>query len=225
MGMARTLIFDVDGTLVDSVRPHALCWHDAFARYGHDVPPAQIARQIGKGGDQLIQVFLSAGEIRRFGQRLLEERAKDFRQRFRHQVRPLPKVRSLFQRLKGDGYRLMLGSSGERSEIRYYMRLLRIERWVDDFTTSEDADRTKPHPDIFQATLAKAGHPKRAEVVVIGDSPYDAIAARRAGLPSIGVLCGGFSRSVLRRAGCSAVYRDPADLLKHYRFNPWPWLV
>lgn len=220
----RTILFDVDGTLVDSVALHARAWQEVFARYGRRVARADVAHYIGMGGDQLVRRFLSAQEIRRFGKRLREERDRHFQTHYLSRVKPFPHVRALFQRLKQDGFAILLGSSGKTREIRHYMRLLKVESLVDTFTTSEDADASKPHPDIFEAALRKAGRPPARDVLVIGDSPYDAQAATRAGLTSIGVLCGGFTRRELQRAGCANVFRDPADLLDRYAYSPWPWM-
>lgn len=219
----RTLIFDVDGTLVDSVALHARSWQEAFARHGKRVARAAIAHQIGKGGDQLVRVFLTPREARQFGDALREQRDREFQRRYLRRVRPFPKVAALMQRLQQDGFRVFLGSSGKKLEINHYIHLLGIGRYIDGFTTSEDADAAKPHPDIFEAVLRKARHPPRDHVLVVGDSPYDAQAAQRAGLTSIGVLCGGFSARSLKRAGCSDVFRDPADLWRRYTYSPWPW--
>ena len=123
----------------------------------------------------------------------------------------------LFQRIRQDGKQIVLASSGKREEVDVYKRIAGIEDLVDADTSSDEADRSKPHPDIFVVALKKLGNPDPATVVAVGDTPYDAEAAGKAGIKTIGVLCGGFSEESLREAGCIALYRDPADSLAHYK--------
>jgi HAD superfamily hydrolase (TIGR01509 family) len=134
-------------------------------------------------------------------------------------VRAFPEVRALFERLRRDGKRLVLASSGKADEVERYQRIAGIEDMIDGFTSSDDAERSKPFGDIFAAALQKAEADPR-EAMVVGDTPYDAEAARMAGCRSIGVLCGGFTEASLREAGVEAVYRDPADLLHNYERSP-----
>ncbi len=138
------------------------------------------------------------------------------------QVRPFPKVRELFQRILADGKRIALASSGKKDEVEVYEKIAGIDDLIDDEdkTSSDDAEHSKPDPDIFQAALGKLGKIPANEVIAVGDTPYDAEAAGKAGLRTIGVLCGGFPEADLRAAGCIAIYRDPADLLAHYETSP-----
>ena len=214
--MADAVIFDVDGTLLDSVDYHARSWQETFARYGIDVPFAAVRSQIGKGGDQLMPVFVPPDRLEREGERIKDERAAHFKERYLPLVRPFPKVRELFERLRADGRRVVLASSGSREEVEGYKRIAGIADLIESDTSSDDAERSKPHPDIFLAALDKLGNPDPAGVVVVGDTPYDAQAAGKAGLTTIGVLCGGFPADDLRVAGCAALFRDPADLLARY---------
>ncbi len=131
-------------------------------------------------------------------------------------MKPFPDVKALFHRLKADGIRIALASSGQPDSVKHYIELLDIESLIDDATSTEDVERAKPEPDIFEAALAKLSPLTTDQVLVVGDSPYDAEAAGHAGLKAIGVLCGGFSEQRLREAGCAAVYQDPTDLLNHY---------
>jgi phosphoglycolate phosphatase-like HAD superfamily hydrolase len=108
-----------------------------------------------------------------------------------------------------------LASSSKADEVNHYKRLLNVEDLVDAETSADDADRTKPHPDILQVALEKLGIAPE-EALMAGDSPYDAEAARKLGIPSVGLLCGGFAEGDLRAAGCAAIYRDPAGLLRDY---------
>jgi phosphoglycolate phosphatase-like HAD superfamily hydrolase len=124
-------------------------------------------------------------------------------------------VRELFERIRRDGKRIALASSGKKRDLKVMKEIARIEDFVDCEITADDADQSKPAPDIFEATLAKLDLPPD-KVIAIGDTPYDAEAAKKAGVATIAVVCGGFSEGELRAAGVLAVYRDPADILEHY---------
>jgi HAD superfamily hydrolase (TIGR01509 family) len=218
--MIRAVIFDVDGTLVDSVDLHARAWQQALARFGRQESYDKVRAQIGKGGDQLMPVFLSEEELERFGEALSAFRSELFTERFLPQVRPLPGVRPLFERLRQGGRRIALASSAPRAEIEHYVELLGIEGLIDGFTTADEVDRSKPHPDVFARALALLGIEDPAEVIAVGDSPFDAEAASRLGVPCIGLRSGGFSGEDLRAAGCIALYEDPSELAARLDESP-----
>lgn len=218
--MVRAVIFDIDGTLVDSVDLHAQAWQEALAKFGHDVPFEHVRQQIGKGGDQLIPVFLTKQEQLQCGTELEEYRGKLWKSRYMSKVRPLPRVRELVQRILRDGKQIALASSAKGDELEQYKRIAHIDDLIQKETSSDDAERSKPYPDIFEAALAKLHGLDAAEAVVIGDSPYDAQAANKIGIKSIGVLSGGFPEEQLRASGYVAIYRDCADLLTHYSNSP-----
>jgi HAD superfamily hydrolase (TIGR01509 family) len=219
-GSLRAVVFDVDGTLIDSVDIHAQAWVDAFAEFGHEFRFADVRRQIGKGGDQLMPVFLSKAEIDQFGERLEERRGALLKERYLHRIRPFPAVRELFQRVIADGKAIALASSAKEDELEQYKKIANIVDLLDIETSSDDVERSKPHPDIFCAALAKLDIAQPEQVLVIGDTPYDAEAAARARLRTVGLLCGGWSEDELRSAGCVAVFKDPADLLARYSESP-----
>jgi HAD superfamily hydrolase (TIGR01509 family) len=225
MALVRSVIFDVDGTLVDSVDEHAEAWRRAFLEFGRDVPFAHVRSQIGKGSDQLVPVFFTEDELEKFGKELSDFRAELFKREFMPKLRPFPRVRELFERLRADGLRIALASSAKGDELEEYIRLCNLEGLTDAETSKADADKSKPHPDIFEAAMEKLGRPEPHSVAVVGDTPYDALAASKLGLPTVGVLCGGFPEEDLRTAGCRAIYKDPADLLAHYDSSrdSWPW--
>ena len=219
--MAEALIFDIDGTLLDSVDLHAQAWQEAFRHFGHDIPFDEIRSQIGKGGDQLMPVFLSPGELKEKGKQIENFRGELFERRYLPQVRPFPGVRDLFQKIKRNGQGIALASSAKPDELRKFEQIANIEDLVQAETSSGDAKKSKPHPDIFEAALDRLGRKVRRErVVVVGDSPHDAEAARRAKLAVVGVLCGGFPEAALRQAGCTAIYGGPQDLLERYENSP-----
>jgi HAD superfamily hydrolase (TIGR01509 family) len=218
--MVKAAIFDMDGTLVDSVDLHAKAWQDAFRDFGHEFDFKAIRDQIGKGGDQLLPVFLAREEIDTKGPDLEEHRGRVLKERYLSQIKAFPKVTELFHRIRADDTKIVLASSAKARELRTYEKIAGIEGLVDVETSSDDAERSKPHPDIFQAAMAKLGAIDKSEVVVMGDSPYDAEAAGKAGLRTIGFRCGGFAEAGLRDAGCFAIHDGPADLLQRYDESP-----
>jgi HAD superfamily hydrolase (TIGR01549 family) len=214
-------IFDVDGTLIDSNDLHARAWVDAFRDYGHQPGFDAVRRQIGKGGDQLMPVFLTARELADYGDDLEEHRGRILKERYLPLMTGFPRVRELFQRLIADGRRIALASSAREDELAHYKKIAGIDDLIDAETSSDDADRSKPHPDIFRAALARFPDLGPDDAIVIGDTPWDAEAAAKAGLRIIGLTSGGWAEDDLRRHGCIAVYRDPADLLARYDESPF----
>jgi HAD superfamily hydrolase (TIGR01509 family) len=216
----QAVIFDVDGTLLDSVDEHAMAWVDAFHDYGHRVCFEEVRRQIGKGGDQLMPVFMTREEIDEYGESLESERLRIMKDRYLPLIKPFRDVRALLERVRADGKQIALASSATQDDLAAYKRIANIEGLVDVETSSDDAERSKPHPDIFQAALDRLGGLTADRTIAVGDTPYDAEAAAKAGMRSIGLLCGGCSAEDLKRSGCIAVYKDPADLLALYGVSP-----
>ena len=213
--MFEAVIFDIDGTLVDSVDLHARAWQDAFAHFGKNISFETMHDQIGKGGDQILPTFLSKAEIDLFGEQMKEYRGEHFKRNYLAKVKPFSRVRELFERIKDDGKKIAIGSSAHEDELNHYLKLCEVDDLADVLTCADDADKSKPHPDIFEVALSKLGEtPSRT--IVIGDSPYDAQAASKISMRTIGVLCGGFSREILERAGVIAVFENPAEILQKY---------
>ena len=218
--MIKAVIFDIDGTLVDSVDLHARAWQETFRHFGREIAFEKVRHQIGKGGDQLMPVFFTADELERFGDEMEKYRGELYKREYMPRVRAFPQVRELFERITADGKRLALASSAKQEELATYKKLARIEDLVEEETSSDDAEKSKPHPDIFEAALEQLGDIDASEVVVVGDTPYDAEAAGKIAIRTIGVLCGGFPERELIDAGCVAIFRDPADLLARYEQSP-----
>ncbi|MEY2573674.1 MAG: hypothetical protein QOJ87_1887 [Verrucomicrobiota bacterium] len=217
--MIRGAIFDLDGTLVDSNELHVLAWHDTFRHFGKDIPLERLREQIGKGGDQYLPVFLNERELREFGEEADQYRGAVFKKNYLPHVKPFPKVRELFERLRADGKKIALASSGKEAEVHHYEKLLGIRGLFDSMTSADQVAQSKPKADVFIAALNLLSLPPE-EAVAVGDTPYDVEAAKKIELKMVGVLCGGFSEQVLRDEGAAAIFRDPADLLERYYQSP-----
>lgn len=217
---AKAAIFDVDGTLIDTNDLHSAAWVETFRHFGVEVDRDDVRREMGKGGDQLMPCFLPPDMVERMAGDIQRFRVALFQREYLPRARAFPGVRDLFERVRADGLRIVLASSSKAEEVEHYKSLAGIADLIDGATSADDAEHSKPYPDIFRAALRRL-HPIRpAEAVVIGDSPYDAEAARGADLRMVGVLCGGFDADALRSAGCIAVYRDVRDLLDRYETSP-----
>jgi phosphoglycolate phosphatase-like HAD superfamily hydrolase len=129
-------------------------------------------------------------------------------------------VRELFERLLGDGKRIVLASSAKGDELEAYKEIAGIKDLIQDETSADDVERSKPHPDIFQVALKRLAEISAQEVFVVGDTPYDAEAASKIHLRTIGFLSGGFPEAALRQAGCIKIYQGAADLLADYEDSP-----
>jgi phosphoglycolate phosphatase-like HAD superfamily hydrolase len=217
--MPQAAIFDVDGTLVDSVDFHAGAWHEALEHFGHHVSFEECRGQIGKGGDQFIPVFLSQAEQNDHGKEMEEWRGKLFKSKYLPLIRPFSAVPELLRRVQEAGLKVAVASSAKANELDVYLEIAGVRHLVDVATSSEDAEQSKPAPDIFRVALKKLGMAGR-DTVAIGDTPYDAQAAGKADIPTIGLLCGGFTESELRKGGCIAVYPGPAALLACFGASP-----
>jgi HAD superfamily hydrolase (TIGR01509 family) len=215
----QAVIFDLDGTVVDSNDLHVEAWAEAFHEYGKDFPAEELHRQIGKGGDKYLPEFLSERELRDFGKELEQFRGDLFKRKYIERVRPFPKVKELFERIRDDGKRIALASSGNETEVEHYVKLAVLGELIESRTSKSDVEHSKPSPDVFTRALQLLHLPPQ-DAVVIGDTPYDVEAAKKIGLPTIGLLCGGFSEDELRASGAVAIYRDPADLLESYMRSP-----
>ena len=218
--MVRAVIFDVDGTLVDTNDLHAASWAETFRHFGHDIPQDRVRREIGKGGDTLMPALLPGNVVERQGKEVEAFRGDLYKREYLPRARAFPEVPALFRRIRAAGQRIVLASSGKADEVERYKEIAGIADLIDDATTKDDAERSKPSPDIFVAALGRIAPIPPGDAVVVGDSPFDAEAAAKAGLRAVGLLCGGFPEGELRNAGFIALYRDTADLLANYDRSP-----
>ena len=214
--MIKAIIFDLDGTLVDSVEYHAEAWVKAFKEYGYDFSHETLSQQIGKGSEFIVGELLSSEEAEKLHSDIAQYRKKYYQENLLEKVQPFPKVKELFEAIKADGIRIVLASSAREETIEHYKQLLEIEDLIEGATSTDEVEKSKPEPDIFRTALDKLDGVSADEAIVVGDSPYDAIAAKKIDLTTIGLLGGGFSEDTLKDAGCVAIYKDPADLLDNY---------
>ncbi len=202
-------IVDIDGTLVDTSYQHTVAWGRAFAEHGVEVAHWRVHRHNGMGGDQLVAAVAGDAVEARLGDAIRESESHRYAELIA-EVRPLPGARDLLAGLRSLGYQVVLASSAGRAEVERYVAMLDAEELVAAWTTAADVERTKPHPDLVATAAERL--PGAGTLVMIGDTAWDAVAAARAGLPSIGLLSGGFGAAELQDAGCAAVYADAADL-------------
>jgi HAD superfamily hydrolase (TIGR01509 family) len=203
-------ILDIDGTLVDTNYQHALAWYRAFRKHGLVLPIWRIHRHIGMGGDQLLPALSDEDFEREHGEDVREDE-KGLYMEMIGEVEPMRDARKLIEEIKHRGHTAVLASSAKDEEVERYLDLLDARSLADGWTSSADVQSTKPEPDLVDAALQKAGA-DAADAVMIGDTPYDVEAAKRAGVPTIAVLTGGFSEAELREAGAVEVFESVAEL-------------
>ncbi len=207
MGLA---ILDIDGTLVDTNYQHAIAWYRAFRDHGIDVAVWRIHRHIGMGGDQVVEALTDERTEREQGDDIRDSESEHYSELI-GEVSVMRDARELMLELKRRGHTVVLASSAKADEVDHYLDLLDAREIVDDWTTSADVEATKPEPDLVHAALGKAGA-QADEATMIGDTPWDIHAARRAGVGTIAVLTGGFSIDELQESGAIAVFESIADL-------------
>ena len=205
------VLFDVDGTLVDTNYLNAVTWWEAFRQAGHDVPMAVVHRTIGMGSDLMLDKLLPGDR----------DRGADADIRTSHtalyavywsRLRPLPGAAGLLRACKKRGLAVVLASSADEREFSMLRSVLDAEDAIDEATFSGEVDASKPAPDLVKVALDKAGVPAE-DAVFVGDTVWDAQACRKASVPCIGVLSGGSSRDELTEAGAAEIYTGPAELL------------
>lgn len=218
--MARPLavLFDVDGTLIDSNGLHVEAWHQAFAASGYQVDRAQIAGLIGMGGDLLVPAVLPGADPAE-QQRIADRHGTIYKARYLHDAKPFPGAHDLVARAHAAGLKVVLASSSDEEEVDSYIDRLCIRPFVVTRTSNSEVETSKPAPDIFATALAKAGVAAE-RAFAVGDSPYDAESAGKCGVRTIGLLSGGFSADRLEGAGVVALFEDVADLLSQFDRSP-----
>jgi HAD superfamily hydrolase (TIGR01509 family) len=214
--MIGAVLFDVDGTLIDSNDLHAAAWQEAFRAFGIEIPMGDIREQIGKGGDNLIPSLVPADTDRALHARIDSFRSDLFKRDYLPRVVPFPGVRALFERLLADGLKIVLASSAKEEEVKFHLGIIGAADLVIATTSADDVEHSKPCPDIFASALQKVAPLTPEQVVVIGDSPFDVIAAKKLGMGVIGFRSGGFDDRVLLEAGADQLFDGVEDLLAGY---------
>jgi HAD superfamily hydrolase (TIGR01549 family) len=209
-------VLDVDGTLVDTNYHHAIAWYRAFREHGLTMPVWRIHRHIGMGGDQLVAAVAGKRVEERQGDSIRAAETALYADLI-GEVQPFADARRLMTTLRDRGHRLVLASSAKRDEVDYYLDLLDARQLADAWTTSADVDATKPQPDLVVAAVDKAGG---GDAVLVGDSTYDCEAAKRAGVPAVAILTGGFSVAELRDAGAAGVFESIGELCERLDETP-----
>lgn len=211
--MLQGVIFDIDGTLVDSNAAHAQSWVETFAEFGYDVPFDAVMPLIGMGGDKLLPKTVGIAHDSEQGKKLTRRRSEIFRERYLPRLRALDGSRELVQRVRSDGLKPIVATSAKDEELKGLLRAARVDDLMEERATASDAKRSKPDPDIVHAAIEESGIPP-TQLVMIGDTPYDVEAAARAGIRIIAFRSGGWTDKDLK--GAAGFYDGPADLLAHY---------
>ncbi len=210
----KAVLFDVDGTLVDTNYLHAVAWWEAFAVNGHDVPMASIHRAIGMGSGRMLDSLLP-GDRDTGADDDIKAAHLALYSVYWSRLRPLPGATKLLRACHDQGLRVVLASSADPRELKVLCAALDADAAIDAATSAGDVDASKPAPDLVQVALEHADA-QPAETVFLGDAVWDVQACRQTGVPCIGLLTGGSSRADLLEAGAAAVYDEPADLLDQF---------
>lgn len=213
----KAVLFDIDGTLVDSNDAHAAAWVKAFTEYGVAVSPADVRRCIGMGGDKLMPQVSGIEEDSPRGQAIAKRRGEIFTREFLPNLKPFKGARELVDAIRGRGLTVVAASSASKEDLKALLKVAAVEDLMDDKTSSDDAEESKPDPDIIHAALERA-EASSAEAIMIGDTPYDIEAARRAGVDAIAFRSGGWKDEDLK--GAIAICDGPWDLLAQLDDSP-----
>lgn len=212
-------ILDIDGTLVDTNYQHAIAWYRAFRANGITLALWRIHRHIGMGGDQLVEALTDEATEAACGD-AIREAEKDCYMQLIDEVQPMRKARELMEQLRERDHSVVLASSAKQDELDHYLDLLQARELASAWTSSADVEATKPRPDLVHVALERASAQPQ-EAVMIGDSPWDAHAARGAGVATIAVMTGGFAREELLEAGAADVFESVAELLEQLGRTPF----
>ncbi len=217
-GRPLAVILDVDGTLVDSNDAHTRSWLDLLAEGGHRASYEYVRHLIGKGSDKVLPELTGVSEDSPAGHEMARRRLEIFKDQYLPYLRAFPGTRALALRMRGDGIKLVVATSASGEVLGRLLDTAELRDLVEQATTGDEADNSKPDPDIVCAALSRSGAPAD-RVLMIGDTPYDIEAAGRAGVRTIALRCGG-AWSEQDLAGALAIYDDPLDLLINYEDSP-----
>jgi HAD superfamily hydrolase (TIGR01509 family) len=211
--MSAGILFDVDGTLVDTNYLHVVAWWHAFRSQGHTIEMRRLHETVGQGADRFVESILGRPDEK------VSNAHTDFYGPFLHELAAFPKAAELLRVAKKAGLAVVLATSASAKEAEHLTSAIDADDVVDAVTSKDDVDESKPDPDIVQTALDKSGVDKQSALFV-GDTVWDVEAARRAGLDCVAVLSGGIPEVDLRDAGAIAIYRDVAHLLDEFDTSP-----
>ncbi|HXH15624.1 MAG TPA: HAD family hydrolase [Sphingomonas sp.] len=215
----KAILFDIDGTLVDTNDMHVLAWEEAFAEIGAPFDRQLIHDQIGKGTDMLVPTLLpDADEDQQ--EQLGDRHGAIFKAKYLETAKPFAKAHELLAHAHGLGQKVVLASSASGPELDHYIDLLDVRDLIAVTTSGDDVAKTKPAPDIFATALKKLPGIEPGDVIVVGDTPYDIEAAAKCGIATVAVRSGKFDDAQLQAAGATAIYDDVAALLAGYATSP-----
>lgn len=218
--MYKAVLCDLDGTLLDSNHFHAEAWRRTFENFGFQVSFEEMVKQIGKGGDKVISTVVPEDRVKDLEDDLTNFRKDLFHREYMDRIVPFSDAKNLLERMRQGGLRISVASSTNKEDLHAFLMLLRIHALVEEHTTADDAEQTKPAPDIFQAALKKLAIAAE-DALALGDTPWDVEAAGKAGIKTVALTCGGWTEQELKDAGAIAVFRDPADLLRRFEESPF----
>lgn len=212
------VLLDVDGTLIDSNDSHAHAWVDALREADVSVEFAVVRRLIGMGGDKLLPKVAGIDAESTLGKAISKRRGEIFQKDYLPKIRAFPAVKELLQRMKQAGLELVVASSSKDAELGSLLQIAGAKEFIKAKTSSDDAENSKPDPDIIHAALERLGHDPE-KVILLGDTPYDVEAGLKADVRVIALRCGGWKDDDLR--GAVRIYDDPQDLLNHFEESPF----
>lgn len=214
--MLKAILFDIDGTLVDSNEYHVLAWAEALHGAGHDFRLQTLHDQVGQGGDNFVRALLPDATERDV-EELSQAQSALFQRHYAHRLQPFAGAKALLERCRAAGLKVMLATSANRETLDQHLEVLDARRVVDGWTGAADVGHSKPCPDIFEAALAKAGVEPQ-EALVVGDTPFDIAAAKKAGIRTVAVRSGLFPDAAL--GGAIAIYDNVAAILEGFDQSP-----
>ena len=213
--MLKAVLCDIDGTLLDSNALHAECWQRSFEQFGFPADFTDVVKQIGKGGEYMLPHFIPEDKLPGVEKEIKAFRKRLFHREYIDRIVPFCDARRLLERMRQEGLRIAVATSSEKEDLEVFKTVLKIHDLIEEDVTATDAEKAKPEPDIFLAALGVL-EIQPGEALALGDTPWDVIAAAKAGVKTVAVQSGGWKREELEEAGAVAVYVDVADLLRNF---------
>jgi HAD superfamily hydrolase (TIGR01509 family) len=209
------ILFDIEGTLIDCVPQTLRCWRETLAGFGHDIPIARLQPLTGMDGNDMLRALLPPEAVEAQGEEIRKAEGDRFKRDYLPDARPFPRVPELFAALKAAGLRIGIATNSTRHEVDIYCKRLCVDGLVDVVADGNDSPRGKPSPDIVRIALTRLGM-RPSDAAMIGDTPYDMLAARAADVAAFGILTGGFTAAALHEAGARGVFADVTDIMQRF---------